>query len=69
MMHVPYNGSGIAASALCMDKYETNVLLKSSGIAVPQSILIKNMIGKHYKRIKIFLHEKKYFISLYSKTT
>lgn len=40
MMQIPYNGSGVATSALCMNKYETNQLLRSEGIAVPQSVLI-----------------------------
>ena len=40
MLGLPYNGSGIAASALCMDKHETNNFLKSQGFAIPNNILI-----------------------------
>lgn len=32
---IPYNGSGIFASSLCMDKYRTNTLLKQAGFEVP----------------------------------
>jgi D-alanine--D-alanine ligase len=40
MLHIPYNGSGIAASALCMDKYKTNDFLRSQGFDVPDSVLV-----------------------------
>ena len=35
MLKLPYNGSGIAASALCMDKYKTNNFLAKKGFSVP----------------------------------
>ncbi|MBN1549222.1 hypothetical protein JW872_01020 [Candidatus Babeliales bacterium] len=37
---IPYNGSSIMASALCMDKYKSNMMLKHHGIAVPEARLI-----------------------------
>lgn len=40
MLGLPYNGSGILTSALCMDKFKTNSLLASKGFDVPKSILI-----------------------------
>jgi len=40
MLKLPYNGSGIIASALCMDKYKTNELLHSHNIPTPRNILI-----------------------------
>lgn len=40
MLGVPYNGSSVLASALCMDKFKTNEFLKSHGFDVPQSLLI-----------------------------
>ncbi len=40
MLGLPYNGSGVLASALCMDKYRTNNFLRSQGFAVPQSHLL-----------------------------
>lgn len=41
MLRLPYNGSGVLASALCMDKYKTNSLLRSKGFDVPSSLLIE----------------------------
>ncbi len=40
LLGLPYNGSSVLASALCMDKYKTNQLLKAKGFAVPDSMLI-----------------------------
>ncbi len=40
MLGMPYNGPGVMASALCMDKYKTNSLLKKYGFSVPENILI-----------------------------
>ncbi len=35
MLGMPYNGSGILASALCMDKWKTNSYLHAHGIDIP----------------------------------
>lgn len=40
MLGMPYNGSSVLTSALCMDKYKTTQFLHSKGFAVPQSLLI-----------------------------
>ena len=40
MLGIPYNGSSVLASALCMDKYKTTQFLKSEGFDVPNSYLI-----------------------------
>jgi len=40
MLDLPYNGSGVLASALCMDKYKTAEFLRTHGIGVPCSLLI-----------------------------
>ena len=40
MFGMPYNGSGVLTSALCMDKHKTNAFLKSKGFAVPDNILV-----------------------------
>lgn len=40
MLGVPYNGSSVLASALCMDKYKTTQFLKAHGFDVPESILV-----------------------------
>lgn len=41
MLKVPYNGSGVAASALCMDKYKTTEFLAAAGVPTPHNILIE----------------------------
>ena len=40
MLDLPYNGSGVLASALCMDKYGLNNFLRSQGFEVPFSVLV-----------------------------
>ncbi|MCH9276901.1 D-alanine--D-alanine ligase [Bifidobacterium amazonense] len=40
MMNVPYVGCGVLASAACMDKHYTKVLLKAAGIPVAPGITI-----------------------------
>lgn len=41
LLGLPYNGSSVLTSALCMDKYQTNQLLKSRGFCVPENTLIE----------------------------
>ncbi len=40
MLGVPYNGSGVLASAMCMNKFKANEFLASLGFDVPQHLLI-----------------------------
>jgi D-alanine-D-alanine ligase len=40
MLNIPYNGSSVLASSLCMDKYKTAHFLKSQGFDVPQQYLL-----------------------------
>lgn len=40
MLNMPYNGSSVFASSLCMDKYKTNQFLKSYGFETPQALLL-----------------------------
>lgn len=40
MLGIPYNGSSVLTSALCMDKYKTNQFLKAQGFDVPHGILL-----------------------------
>lgn len=40
MLGIPYNGSGVLTSALCMDKYKTNQFLAAQGFEVPRGILL-----------------------------
>ncbi len=41
MLGMPYNGSSVLASALCMDKYKTNEFLLRNGFEIPQHILVE----------------------------
>ena len=40
MLGIPYNGSSVLASSLCMDKYKTNQYLRSQGFEVPAHYLV-----------------------------
>ncbi|MDR3647209.1 MAG: ATP-grasp domain-containing protein, partial [Candidatus Babeliales bacterium] len=40
MLELPYNGSSVFASALCMDKYKTTQFLRHRGFNVPNNLLI-----------------------------
>lgn len=40
MLGIPYNGSSVLASALCMNKYACNTFLRNEGFDVPRSMLI-----------------------------
>ena len=40
MLGLPYNGSSILASSLCMDKYKTSQYLKTQGFDVPLGYLL-----------------------------
>lgn len=39
-LNIPYNGSGVLTSSLCMNKYKTNAFLSSFGVDVPRSIYL-----------------------------
>ncbi|MDP3788620.1 MAG: ATP-grasp domain-containing protein [Candidatus Chromulinivorax sp.] len=40
MLRIPYNGSGVFTSSLCMDKFKTTQFLKRKGFDVPQAFLL-----------------------------
>ena len=40
MLEIPYNGSSVLTSALCMDKYKTTQYLQARGFEVPKGILV-----------------------------
>ncbi|AFA41383.1 D-alanine-D-alanine ligase A [Wigglesworthia glossinidia endosymbiont of Glossina morsitans morsitans (Yale colony)] len=50
VLNVPYVGSGVLGSSICMDKDMTKRILKTFNILVTPSITIKNQ--KKYKKIK-----------------
>lgn len=49
-LRIPYTGSSVTASAICMDKWLTKQIAKTSGIATPNAILIKK---DNYKDLNI----------------
>lgn len=49
MLKLPYNGSGVMASALCIDKHKTNNFLKQKGFSVPENYLITKQEWKNNK--------------------
>lgn len=49
MLGLPYNGSGVLTSALCMDKFKTTHFLRNKGFDTPQALLIANHEWKHNK--------------------
>jgi D-alanine-D-alanine ligase len=44
MLKLPYNGSGVFASALCMDKYKTGQFLRKEGFATPDAWLVEKSL-------------------------
>lgn len=42
LLDLPYSGSGIQSSAICMDKELTKVILASKGIRVPAGVLVRS---------------------------
>ena len=42
LLHIPYTGSGIQASALCMNKAITKKILESEGIRTPRGVLLSS---------------------------
>lgn len=42
LMHIPYTGSGVMASAIAMDKWRTKLLWAANGVKTPQFEMLKN---------------------------
>jgi D-alanine-D-alanine ligase len=40
VMHIPYTGSGVLASALAMDKFRTKLMWRAAGLAIPDYALL-----------------------------
>lgn len=51
-LNIPYTGSGVKTSAVCMDKETTKDILKSHNLPVPESFTIKSMQEIQNKDIK-----------------
>jgi D-alanine-D-alanine ligase len=54
MFSMPYNGSSVLASALCMNKYKTNQLLAAHGFDVPRNQLISRVDFSTKDQFKLF---------------
>ncbi|MBP6892202.1 hypothetical protein KBB68_01335 [Candidatus Babeliales bacterium] len=62
MLEIPYNGSSIFASALCMDKFKTGQFLQAQGFEVPQAFLLakKDFENKSFEQLDMFLQQIKF---------
>ena len=40
LMHIPYTGSGVMASAIGMDKWRTKLLWQSIGLSIPEFVML-----------------------------
>ena len=40
VMHIPYSGSGVLASALAMDKFRTKLMWQAAGLPIPEFVLL-----------------------------
>jgi len=41
MMHIPYTGPGVLASALAMDKFRTKLMWRAAGLPIPEYAVLK----------------------------
>ncbi len=53
MLGIPYNGSSVLTSALCMDKYKTTEFLKSQGFDVPNHYLVGRKSWEHNQQAEV----------------
>jgi len=42
MLHIPYTGSGVMASAIGMDKWRTKILWRANGIVTPDFVMVND---------------------------
>lgn len=58
MLGLPYNGSSIFASSLCMDKYKTGQFLKAKGFDTPRALLFskQDFIENKYENLDQFIN-------------
>ncbi len=43
LLGIPYTGSGVLASAVCMDKYMAHTVLKQAGVEVANELLVEDL--------------------------
>lgn len=60
MLDIPYNGSGVLSSAICMDKYKTTQLLLHEGFSVPANRFISATLWQTNKRTILESLEREY---------
>jgi len=53
VMHIPYTGSGVLASALAMDKFRTKLMWQAAGLPVPEYALLD--AGSDFADIEVAL--------------
>lgn len=58
LMHIPYTGPGVLASALAMDKTRTKVFYRSHGLPTPPSVTINRSDGYDVDAILAEIGEK-----------
>jgi len=59
LLNIPYTGPGVLASALGMDKHIQQMVLRSAGLEVPESIVIlENEWKREPEKVKEVLKEK-----------
>ena len=44
LLGIPYTGSGVLASAVCMDKYMAHTVLKEAGVEVANELLVEDLV-------------------------
>jgi len=67
MLGLPYNGSSVLTSALCMDKYKTSQFLQAHGFHVPRSLLLTTQAWKKNQQQTIETIIKKFSFPLITK--
>jgi D-alanine--D-alanine ligase len=58
LLQLPYNGSSVLASSLCMDKYATSQFLRSHGFDVPRGVLVSSELWKQGAAMSSLLAEQ-----------
>lgn len=53
MLGLPYNGSGVLTSSLCLDKFRTNTFLRDQGFDVPMSTVVERACWHDEKKLQV----------------
>ena len=62
MLEIPYNGSSVLTSSICMNKFKTNNLLRKNGFLTPKSLLVRksNWLKNKSKQLENIQKKLKY---------